>query len=103
MSRRAFKDPLKQVNDNYIILDNIIKQMHLATTNRIVKEKEKAIKLISKVDALSPLKTLTRGYCITTKGKEVLKSINELKVDDEIDIRFIDGFSRAKILEKGEK
>lgn len=103
MSSRAFKDPLKQVNDNYIILDNIIKQMHLATTNRIVKEKEKAIKLISKVDALSPLKTLTRGYCITTKGKEVLKSINELKVDDEIDIRFIDGFSRAKILEKGEK
>ena len=71
MSSRAFKDPLKQVNDNYIILDNIIKQMHLATTNRIVKEKEKAIKLISKVDALSPLKTLTRGYCITTKGKEV--------------------------------
>ena len=103
MSSRAFKDPLKQVNDNYIILDNIIKQMHLATTNRNKKKKEKAIKLISKVDALSPLKTLTRGYCITTKGKEVLKSINELKVDDEIDIRFIDGFSRAKILEKGEK
>ena len=50
---------------------------------------------------LMPHRACTK--CGSYKGKEVLKSINELKVDDEIDIRFIDGFSRAKILEKGEK
>ena len=63
-------------------------------------KKERAIKLISKIDALSPLKTLTRGYCITSKDDVVMKSINEIEVDDEINIRFIDGSGRAKIIEK---
>lgn len=100
MSNRVFTDPLKKVNENYILVDNIVKKLQDNVSNNIKVEKEKAIKLISKIDALSPLKTLTRGYCITSKNDEIMKSINEIEVDDEINIRFIDGSGRARIIEK---
>ena len=91
---------VKKVNENYILVDNMVKKLQDNVSNNIKVEKEKAIKLISKIDALSPLKTLTRGYCITSKNDEIMKSINEIEVDDEINIRFIDGSVRARIIEK---
>lgn len=102
MSTRAFLDPLKQVNEDYIIVDNIIKKLQIGMENKIKMEKEKSIKLISKIDALSPLKTLIRGYSISSKNEKALKSIKELEINDDIDIRFIDGLATAKILTKEE-
>lgn len=100
ISNRVFTYPLKQVNENYILVDNIVKKMQDNVSNNVKVEKEKAIKIISKIDALSPLKTLTRGYCITSKNDKVMKSINDVEVDDEINIRFVDGSGRAKIIKK---
>ena len=56
------------------------------------------IELISKLDTLSPLKTLTRGYCITQKDGNIIRKSNDLKKDDEIALVFSDGQKNAKIL-----
>ena len=51
----------------------------------------KSIEIISKLDTLSPLKTLTRGYTIASKKGKSVRSIKDVKIDDEIDILlFID-------------
>ena len=55
-------------------------------------------KLISKLDALSPLKTLTRGYCITEMNGNVVSKAQDLKKDMEIKLRFQDGNASAKII-----
>jgi exodeoxyribonuclease VII large subunit len=49
--------------------------------------------LSSKLDALSPLKVLERGYCITYRLplKSVIKESNELKTGDKVAIRFFRG------------
>ena len=57
------------------------------------------IKLITKLDSLSPLKTLTRGYSIIEKDGKVVKSVNDLKMNDEISIRLLDGIAKAKIFD----
>ena len=59
--------------------------------------KNKFINLISKLDSLSPLKTLSRGYTITQKGGKVIKSAHVLNKEDNIEIKFIDGTVNAKI------
>ena len=100
MSTRAFLDPLRLINDNYILVDNIIKRLQNSVENKVKKEKESAIKVISKLDALSPLKTLSRGYAITLKHNNILKSVNDIYINDEITIRYIDGSLNAKILRK---
>lgn len=95
MSSSVFKEPLRKINDNYIKLDNCIKQIENSIKVKHEKEKTKYIELISKLDALSPLKTLYRGYSITEKNNKVIKSKEELKTNDLIEIRFIDGKKEA--------
>jgi len=102
MSTKAFLDPLKQINEKYILIDNIIKKLEDCTKNKIKIEKEKSIKVISKIDALSPLKTLARGYSITSKNDQIVKTISNLNIDDNINIRFSDGLVKAQILAKEE-
>ena len=55
------------------------------------------INSITKLDALSPLKTLTRGYSVVEFTGKAVKSINEVKKDDNISIRLQDGYLGAKI------
>ena len=95
MSSSVFKEPLRKINDNYIKLDNCIKQIENSIKVKHEKEKTKYIELIAKLDALSPLKTLYRGYSITEKNNKVIKSKEELKTNDLIEIRFVDGRKEA--------
>lgn len=95
MSSSVFKEPLRKINENYIKLDNCIKQIENSIKVKHEKEKTKYIELIAKLDALSPLKTLYRGYSITEKNNKVIKSKEELKTNDLIEIRFIDGKKEA--------
>jgi exodeoxyribonuclease VII large subunit len=97
MSSSVFKDPLKKVNDNYLKLDKNIKQLENLIKLKQEKEKTKYIELVAKLDTLSPLKTLARGYSITQKDGKVVKSKEMLKQGDIIDIRFLDGRKQAKV------
>ena len=98
MSSRVFKEPLRSINDNYLKIDSYIKRLENTIKAKQKEEKTKYIELISKLDTLSPLKTLTRGYTITEHNNKVIKSAKELNAGDKIDIRFVDGKRKAEIL-----
>lgn len=97
MASVIFRDPLRKINDNYLRIDNYIKRLENLIKIKIEKEKSNYIELISKLDALSPLKTLYRGYSIVEKDGKVIKSINELKKEQIINIRLSDGNKQAVI------
>ena len=98
MNSRVFKEPLQKINEKYILIDMKIKSMQNNILNIYNKKKAEMIKHVAKLDALSPLKTLTRGYSIIQLNGKVVKSVEQVKKDDEVDIRLIDGVSKAKIL-----
>ena len=98
MSSRVFKEPLRNINDNYLKIDTYIKRLESCIQAKQKEEKTKYVELVSKLDALSPLKTLTRGYSLVEKDGEIIKSVNDVKSEDKIDIRFVDGVKEAKIL-----
>ena len=95
---RVFKEPLQKINEKYIQIDMIVKKMQIKATENLNNNKNKAVKIIAKLDTLSPLKTLTRGYIIPELNGKIVKSVKEIKKDDELDLRFIDGKIKAKIL-----
>ena len=98
MSSRIFKEPIRNINDNYLKIDNYIKRLENTIKIKQKEEKTKYVELVSKLDALSPLKTLTRGYSLVEKNNNIIKSSKQLNTGDKIKLRFNDGQQDAKIL-----
>ncbi len=98
LSSFVFKEPTRKIQENYIQVDNQIKQLQNLITSKKEKEQTRYMKLVAKLDAYSPLKTLARGYSITQKDGKIIKSQEELKQGDLIDIRLLDGERQAKII-----
>lgn len=97
MSSFVFKEPTRRIQENYIRIDNQIKHLENLMRTRKEKEKTRYVKLIAKLDAYSPLKTLARGYSITQKEGKIVKAGAELQAGDIVDIRFMDGSKQAMI------
>ena len=98
MSSSVFREPYRKMQESYITIDGYMRQMENAINKKKDLERTKYINLVSKLDAYSPLKTLSRGYTLTEKEGKVVKSKEELKSGDNIEIRFTDGKKEAKIV-----
>ena len=98
INSKVFKDPIQNMQNNYLRLDGLIKQMENIIKTK-EQEKEKDFKaMVLKLDALSPLKTMVRGFSIIEKEGKIVKQAKDLKKDDNISIKLIDGNVNAKIL-----
>ena len=98
MKSRIFTDPMRKVMDNSIILDDYMKRLENAIKEIKTEKKNKYIELVTKLDSISPLKTLTRGYSLTEKDGQIIKSASQIDKGDIITIKFSDGEKNAKIL-----
>ena len=97
MASKVYKDPLKNINDKYLEVDRFAKLIENFGALKLQKVKGEFSKLVAKLDTLSPLKTLSRGYSIAEKNGNVVTSVNELIQGDELRLRFIDGEKEAVI------
>ena len=99
MARQAYKNPTQKINEQYIIIDMKVKTMQNKIQLTLKEERTKFIKQVSKLDTLSPLKTLARGYSIVTdNSKKIIKSVKDLKENQNINIKLADGEKQAKVL-----
>ena len=97
MKSRVFTDPLRKIRDMDVTVDSYIQR--LENKMKIIHKDSQSsyIKLVSKLDTLSPLKTLTRGYSLTEKDNKIVKSAKELEKDDKVKLKFSDGEKDAII------
>lgn len=99
MQRAVFKNPVQKINERYMLLDSLVKQIQSNIKLKVNEDKRIFEKSVSRLDALSPLKTLARGYSIVTKENDsVIKSKNDVKLGEEIHIKVIDGKIKAKVI-----
>ena len=98
MNSKVFTDPIQNMQNNYLRIDGFIKRLE----NSIVLKQKGVQKdfhsLVLKLDALSPLKTMVRGFSIIEKDGKIIKSCKDLEKDDEVNIKLIDGNKQAKIM-----
>lgn len=86
------KVPLDMINKYRMTIDSLMKNGYNSLNLRVQKYRSSMVQAITKIDALSPLKTLTRGYSVVENEKrQVIKSINDVKKDDKLNITLNDG------------
>ena len=97
MASSVFKEPTRKIQEQYLIVDQYIKKLENLIKTRYEKDKTKYIEIVAKLDAYSPLKTLSRGYSITEKDGKIVKTVKDLKEGDNILIHLVDGNKNATI------
>ena len=99
-SRPVLKNPLRYVEDRKMELLGVSERMN--TAQKIQKQRKEAefSLLAAKLDALSPLSVLTRGYSfVSDKDGAVIKSASSLTVGQSARIRFSDGEASCRVEE----
>lgn len=94
----VLKTPERSLDERRLYLDGLYNRFENAYKN-ILKEKEQALKLnASKLDGLSPLSALSRGFSVTKdEGGRVVKSVEQVKKGDKISVVVSDGEIRASV------
>ena len=99
INSRVYKEPLEKINDYYIKIDEYLKSLENSSVKKLKDSKLEAAKQITKLDTLSPLKTLARGYCFTSNDEgKIISKAKDLKKDMEINLEYQDGKRKAKVL-----
>lgn len=91
--------PQEIVNLKYDDFDVLKTRLVDAYTYTVQKNDNSFNTLVSKLDALSPLKVLSRGYSIVNKNNENITSVDNLKANDKINITFSNGSANCLVEE----
>ena len=96
-------------------LFSLIKDVSYKQQVRLIKNKEKLNSLFKdylvtsknkfytytgKLDSLSPLKVLNRGYAFASISKKIIKKVDDVSVDEVIDLSLSDGIVKTKVISK---
>lgn len=94
----AFKQPLNLVQNFSQRLDELIRQLHNYLKTEVTHKKQSLQHCMAKLESLSPLAILMRGYSLTFfEDGSLLKKSPEAKVGDSIRTRLIDGLVHSEV------
>ena len=66
-------------------------KMKSSFSNRLSESREAFAALCAKLDAMSPLATIARGYSVTYVDKKPIKSVDEVNLNDCLNVKLVDG------------
>lgn len=96
----GLQSPMGYIQQRNKALQLLANQLYAHENQKIAYSKQRYIALTAKLDALSPLKVLTRGYALPRSADgAVIRSVRQVEVKDEIRITLTDGELAAQVLE----
>lgn len=95
----ALQSPERYIQQRRNAVELLATQL-LSTQQKCINfKKQQFISLTAKLDAMSPLKVLTRGYAVVqTSNGNVVRSVKQVASQDDVSIRLNDGTMNAKII-----
>ena len=101
--RRAMQDPSVFLEDRRQNLDWLQSRLSSAGEKRLTREAERLAVFAASLDALSPLKVLSRGYSVVRdKQGRIIKESNAVSRGDRVDITLGRGWLCCSVEESGE-
>lgn len=93
----VFKDPISKINDNRAELIYLGEKLSAFVKESIDSDKAVLGTLAGKLQALSPLGVISRGYSLTQKGSEIVTDINSVNIGDEVCVKVSGGTFKATV------
>ena len=120
-SRYIFTNPISIYQTKEMLFDSLIDRLKYSTVNLVTKKEKKYLELknsyifktpyqlidkkankylqiVSKLETLSPLETIKRGYTMTKINNKVVTSSKKIKKGDHLEINFSDGTVEAEVV-----
>ena len=102
-SRPVITNPTAQFDNRRLELDRIRERMIAAAERSLHAGRQRFVSLAAALDAMSPLRVLTRGYAIAADSDgNCIKSIDDISAGDRISLALSDGSAEC-LVEKTEK
>ena len=97
--RRVFRRPRQRIHDLARRLDELESRAQLAIGNRARLSRQNAGSLAARLEALSPLKVLGRGYSVTRRVADglIVRDAADLCRDDRLNTRFARGQAISRV------
>ena len=90
-NRAIYKRESDITDRRAMTLDSLSVRLSAAMNALVSKDSERLSAAASKLDALSPLATMNRGFSVIKKDEKIVKSVNSIDTGDEISAVFSDG------------
>ena len=96
----ALRSPVNYLNQRRQSLELMRSRLTAAHSQNIQRKKQRFIMAVSKLDAMSPLKVLTRGYALVRdEEKNVVRSVSQVRSGDSLTVSVSDGEIRTTVEE----
>lgn len=97
-SRRVLQDASAYLDDRRIELDHLRDKLISAMENEVARKKHNQVALAASLDAMSPLRVLTRGYTMATnESGEIVWRTADLTPGDRLRLRLSDGSAAVTV------
>ncbi len=97
-----FKKPLDRISDMRKQIFDCQKNIDKVLSLKRERMGSNLDNLVNRLEGISPLNVVKRGFSIAYKDNVPISSINSVSENDIIQIRLRDGYLKSKIVEKGE-
>lgn len=98
--RRVLQNPMSYVDSKRAELDYVRDRLIAAADRINAANRHKFVALAASIDAMSPLKVMSRGYAIAADHKgELIRSINDVKPNEKLRLLVRDGVIKCAVEE----
>ena len=91
--------PSERIKNQKIILDQLYKKLSILIGVQLDSKKHDFKLLSERLKLLNPLLIMDKGYSIASNEKGIIRTVEDVNVNDEINIRLKDGEVKTKVLE----
>ena len=96
--KRVLQSPLNYLEDRRVLLDFLSTRLQAAEQKTLHESKQRFVRLTAALDAMSPLKVLSRGYSmVTNEAGAVISRVADVREDETIRVSFSSGSLTARV------
>lgn len=92
------QSPLNYLEDRRVLLDFLSTRLQAAEQKTLHESKQRFVRLTAALDAMSPLKVLSRGYSmVTNEAGAVISRAADVRENETIRVSFSSGSLTARV------